>query len=132
MLGRHCIRSFSTSRKINSSFLSQLRQSRHGPLRWYVHIDSDPPGFFSSGEANADYSTCTRRLRISVLLCTSAAVVNICAKKFWDRRSLRNVIAEKDLAETQVRNNALLDAYGDRSSLEELEKARQWYEKRNS
>ncbi|KAG5915246.1 hypothetical protein E4U61_004800 [Claviceps capensis] len=105
MLGRHCMRSFSTSRKINPSFLSQLRQSRHGPLRW---------------------------LRVSVLLCTSAAVVNICAKKFWDRRSLKNVTAEKDLAETQLRNNALLDAYGDRSSLEELEKARQWYEKRNT
>ncbi|KAG5956694.1 hypothetical protein E4U58_006445 [Claviceps cyperi] len=105
MLGRHCVRSFSTSRKINPSFLSQLRQSRHGPLRW---------------------------LRVSVLLCTSAAVVNICAKKFWDRQSLKNVTAEKDRVEKRLRNNALLDAYGDRSSLEELEKATQWYEKRDS
>ncbi|KAL3961543.1 hypothetical protein ACCO45_003066 [Purpureocillium lilacinum] len=38
--------------------------------------------------------------------------------------------AERDAAEQQRRNNALMDVYGDRSSLEALEKAVEFYEKR--
>ncbi|KAG6018101.1 hypothetical protein E4U43_007574 [Claviceps pusilla] len=72
MLGHRLIRSFSTSGKVHTSSVSQLRQSRRAPLR-----------------------------------------------------CMRNVSAERDLAETRHRNNALLDAYGGRSSLEELETARQ-------
>lgn len=42
----------------------------------------------------------------------------------------RAVQAERDDDETRRRNNALMDVYGDRSSLEELERAVQHYEKR--
>ncbi|KAG6040428.1 hypothetical protein E4U41_000558 [Claviceps citrina] len=104
MLGRHSIRFFSTSNKAHLGFLSQLRQSRRAPLRW---------------------------LQISVLLFTSVTMVNSYAKKIREQRKTKVVTAERDFAETQHRNNALLDAYGDRSSLEELERARQLYEKRN-
>ncbi|KAG5929265.1 hypothetical protein E4U42_006462 [Claviceps africana] len=105
MLGHHFSRPFSTSGKVHQSSLSQLRHSRRAPLRW---------------------------LRVSVLLCTSAAVLNLCVKRLYERRSMRAISAERDLAETQHRNNALLDAYGDRSSLEELETAKQVYEKRKN
>jgi len=37
---------------------------------------------------------------------------------------------ERQDAELQRRNNALMDQYGDRSSLEELEKAVQFYSKK--
>lgn len=47
-----------------------------------------------------------------------------------ERRIADVVTAERDAAELQRRNNALLDVYGDRSSLEELEKAIQFYEKK--
>lgn len=47
-----------------------------------------------------------------------------------ERRIADIVAAEKDATELQRRNNALLDVYGDRSSLEELEKAVQFYEKK--
>lgn len=43
MLGHRLIRSFSTSGKVHTSSVSQLRQSRRAPLRWYVNTLS--PGF---------------------------------------------------------------------------------------
>lgn len=47
-----------------------------------------------------------------------------------ERRIADVIAAEKDAAERQRRHNALLDVYGDRSTLEELEKAVQFYEKK--
>lgn len=66
-----------------------------------------------------------------MLLSASAALVISWAVRVRERRSIETVAAEKDFAETQRRNSALLDAYGDRSSLEELERAKRFYEKKN-
>lgn len=98
-------RVFSSSAKVHPSFLPHLRQSRRAPFRW---------------------------LRAALLLSTSAVLVSFYVDSVRARESMDITAAERSFAESQHRNNALLDAYGDRSSLEELEKAIQFYEQKNS
>ncbi|OAQ91438.1 hypothetical protein VFPFJ_03178 [Purpureocillium lilacinum] len=64
----------------------------------------------------------------------AVSIVGLAVKTYADvagrRRDARLLAAERDAAEQQRRNNALMDVYGDRSSLEALEKAVEFYEKR--
>ncbi|PWI69300.1 hypothetical protein PCL_00947 [Purpureocillium lilacinum] len=96
-------RSFSTSARVHPSFLPHLRHSRHMPFRWLKPI-------------------------------LAVSIVGLAVKTYADvagrRRDARLLAAERDAAEQQRRNNALMDVYGDRSSLEALEKAVEFYEKR--
>ncbi|KXH66822.1 hypothetical protein CSAL01_04792 [Colletotrichum salicis] len=48
-----------------------------------------------------------------------------------ERRQAKNAAAEKQVIEDRKRAAKLMDAYGDRSSLEELEKAMAVYESQN-
>lgn len=48
-----------------------------------------------------------------------------------ERRQAKNAAAEKQAIEDRKRAAKLMDAYGDRSSLEELEKAMAVYESQN-
>ncbi|KAG7049836.1 hypothetical protein CCUS01_03944 [Colletotrichum cuscutae] len=48
-----------------------------------------------------------------------------------ERRRAKNAAAEKQAIEDRMRAAKLMDAYGDRSSLEELEKAMAVYESQN-
>ncbi|GJN72804.1 hypothetical protein PLIIFM63780_006869 [Purpureocillium lilacinum] len=64
----------------------------------------------------------------------AVSIVGLAVKTYADvagrRRDARLLAAERDAAEQQRRNNDLMDVYGDRSSLEALEKAVEFYEKR--
>ncbi|KAM4066994.1 hypothetical protein HRG_001004 [Hirsutella rhossiliensis] len=96
-------RSFSTSARVHPSFLPHLRNSRRMPYRWFVSVAA------ISGAAYA-------------------------AKGWLDRAGARRSQdaerAERDAAERQRRNDALMDVYGDRSNLEALEQAVKFYEKK--
>ncbi|KJZ73272.1 hypothetical protein HIM_07276 [Hirsutella minnesotensis 3608] len=96
-------RSFSTSARVHPSFLPHLRNSRRRPFRWAI-----------SGVA--------------------LTVAAYASKRWLDSSSERHAEhaerAEREAADLQRRNDALLDVYGDRSSLEALEQAVQFYEKK--
>ncbi|EXV01126.1 hypothetical protein X797_005699 [Metarhizium robertsii] len=96
-------RVFSTSARVHPSILPHLRQSRRPPFRW---------------------------LKAALVLCGAGYIANVYIGRVRERRIADIVAAETKAAELQRRNNALLDVYGDRSSLEELEKAVQFYEKK--
>ncbi|KAJ6445505.1 fructose-bisphosphate aldolase [Purpureocillium lavendulum] len=96
-------RSFSTSARVHPSFLPHLRHSRHMSFRWLKPI-----------------------IAVSVAGFAVKAYVDAAGR----RRAAQMLAAERDAAERLRRDNALLDVYGDRSSLEALEKAVEFYEKR--
>lgn len=78
----------------------------------------------------ADYVPAHDRFRSTLAVAAVGYVVKLYFDQTSTRRTAQILAAEHDAAQLQRRNNALLDVYGDRSSLEELEKAVEFYEKK--
>ena len=129
------------SARVHPSFLPHLRHARRAPFRWYVDIP-----------ASLRCPSCVPKATPALLRCNACQIylltifdsrfkpvfavsmTGIALKLYMDRtierRDIDMLATDRDSAEQQRRNNELLDMYGDRSSLEELEKAIQYYEKK--
>lgn len=95
-------RGFSTSARVHPSFLPHLRRSGRMPFRWLKPLAAlSVAGFAAKTYVDGDGAHAASRQQ-----------------------------AERDDAELRRRNDALMDVYGDRSSLDALEKAVEYYEKR--
>jgi hypothetical protein len=70
------------------------------------------------------------RLKGAFLLCGAGYVAKHCIDGVRERWASGLAAAERDAAELQRRNDALLDMYGGRSSLEELEQAVRSYKEK--
>lgn len=71
--------------------------------------------------------TCSNRLRILVIVSILGVGTRTYLQSAYHRSTAERQQQDDEL---QRRNMALMDQYGDRSSLEELEKAVQFYQKK--
>lgn len=74
----------------------------------------------------------TSQLRLKPIATTlvGGSLFKVCLDRVGERRAARILAAEQEAAEQLRRNNAIMDVYGDRSSLGELERAVEFYDKR--
>lgn len=64
------------------------------------------------------------------LISLSAVALNLYLERTKERHAAKLLAAQHEAAERQRRNDALMDAYGDRSNLGKLEQAVHFYEKK--
>jgi len=98
-------RSFSTAEKVYPSYLPHLHQTKRMPFKWFKPLAA----LLTAGVAFRLYAT------------------NDGPR---DRSRLAEAAADQRYDAERQRQNALMDEYGARDSLEELEKAVAFYQKR--